>query len=418
MNSIEKLAKILRADKDDLIKIDKHLSGVTGKHDMMDDLINENYINVTGRIKELGITKDVSADEVYRSLLSKAEADAEKFAEYFNHPSFDKEGSYEKFLKIVQDKTAAATTGFFLKEEKARELLMNEPPPRVMEYLGCDSISEALDKENFLEIYSSLRFLEDRDWMNQKFLKQYDSLSPDDFEERKVKVMILDKKWIKAAKDFTDKKWHNVSHLKELGIVFVIPATLGLPGELLRTAGLVSHYLHEVPFYSDMFRKIVEIPATFDYNLASLLRGDVMDRRLPEGDKTLWLVVQRYLVKDDPNDWRLFAPHINSESRHYLGAEEAIVEIGEGLDDGVNGLLFWRNAGWIGEFFKDESGNEVFVSFDLMDNAMGLVKRDDKIRFTYHQHEALWNKIFTDYFGREQLDLFLREYLLQGYFEI
>ena len=63
-----------------------------------------------------------------------------------------------------------------------------------------------LDKENFFEVYSSLRFLEDRDWMNQKFLKQYDSLTPDDFEEREVKVMILDKKWTEAAKDFTDKK--------------------------------------------------------------------------------------------------------------------------------------------------------------------------------------------------------------------
>ena len=133
MNSTVKRAKILRADKDDLIKINKHLSGVTGKHDMMDDLINENYINVTGRIKELGITKETPVDEVYKALLSKAEADSERFAEHLNHPSFDKEGSYEHFLKIGQAKTDAATPGFFLNAEKAKELLMNETLTREME---------------------------------------------------------------------------------------------------------------------------------------------------------------------------------------------------------------------------------------------------------------------------------------------
>ena len=44
------------------------------------------------------------------------------------------------------------------------------------------------------------------------------------------------------------EKYHNISHLKEMGVVFVIPITLGISGELMRMFILILHYLNEVPF--------------------------------------------------------------------------------------------------------------------------------------------------------------------------
>lgn len=414
----EELAKILRADKDDLLKIESRLSEVTDAKGVMEKLVEKRDAIVADRLKQLGLEKSAAADEVYIALLKKAKLDSSHFEKYLGNPTFNDTDGYNKVLKIVRDKSAAPKLGLFLKKEKAMEFLKKEPPQKVMDFLGYSSVDEMCRNEDLLEIYSSLRFIEDRAWMNNVFFKQYDNLTPDDFEEREIELRVLDKKWAPSAQGFLDSKWHNVSHLKELGFIFVIPATLGVPGEVLRTVGLVSHYLYEVPFYSDMFKKISQSPSMFSENLASLLRGDIIDRKLPQERKTLWLVVQRYLTKEDPNDWRLFAPHLNPEAFHYLRSVEALVRIGEEMEEADDGLSFWENTDWVGDFFKDDSGNEIFVSFDLIDNAFGLVKEEEKIRFDYHVKESLWNRIFIEYFGRKELEYFLKEYLLQGYFEV
>jgi len=418
MESIEKTAKLLRADKEDIKNLSERLGKVTDKPDALDKVIKANEEKVADRLKILGLNQDSKAEEVYTALLKKAEEDSINFSDHFENPSFEDRNKYNKVLQIIREKTASSNKGFFLKKEKAREFIKKEPPRNVLAQLGYKSVEELLEKEDLFQIFASLRFIEDRDWMNKTFFKQYDDLKPEDFEYREIEVKVLDDKWVESAKGFVEKKWHNVSHLKELGFIFIIPYSLGLPGELLRTLGLVSHYLHEVPFYSEMFEQITEVPETFDEGVASLLRGDVIERKLqPTKNRSLWLVVQRYLVKDDPNDWRLFVPHINPEGYHYLGAEEALIKMSEEMED-KDGLIFWEDTDWVGDFFEDESGNQVRISFDLMDNAFSAVREKEKVRFNYHQHEALWNKFFVEYFDRDKLYNFSKAHLLQGYFEV
>jgi len=53
-----------------------------------------------------------------------------------------------------------------------------------------------------------------------------------------------------------------------------------------------------------------------------------------------------------------------------------------------------------------------------VDSVMSLVREKELIKYLYHHQEALWNKIFMEYFSNEQLEKFSKEYLLQGYFEI
>ncbi|KKK95739.1 hypothetical protein LCGC14_2669790, partial [marine sediment metagenome] len=150
----------------------------------------------------------------------------------------------------------------------------------------------------------------------------------------------------------------------------------------------------------------------------SLLRGDVIDRRMSQGDKTLWLVIQRYLAKDDEHDWRLVVPHINPEAFHWARAEESLAKIGDTLDGFGEDLRFWHNLDWVGDYFKNEAGNDILVSFDLVDTVMSLVKQKELIKYLYHHQEALWNKLFAEYMGREQLEQYFYQYLLQGYFEV
>ncbi|MBI2278929.1 MAG: hypothetical protein HYU81_02605 [Candidatus Brennerbacteria bacterium] len=421
MTAIEKLSNILRTDRDYLAKIDARLSTVTGKKGVLERIVDENSAAVERCLLTLGVANPpaggAGAREVYDALISKIEADDHIIFKAFGEPKCSDCNDCERMLAVAK-KVAGIRKGFFMKEEKAREFLAKKPPREVMGYLGYDLVETMLAKEDLYEVMSALRFIEGSEWLNNVFFKQYETLTPDDFEEREVKAQALSDKWVGAAEKFVRKKWHNISHLKELGVVFVIPIHLGISGEILRMLSLVFHYLHEVPFYSDMFRRVAEVPTTFAANVISLLRGDVFDRHLSEGDKTFWLVVQRYLAKDDEHDWRLSVPRVNPEALHWMRAEEDLVKLGDEVDGFAADMAFWKDLGWVGDYFKDEIGNNTLVSFNIVDTVMSLVKQKELVKYLYHHQEALWNKIFMEYFSCDELEKVSKEYLLQGYFEI
>ena len=415
---VEKVAKILRADKHMMTRLEARLEVVSGKKNVFEKIVEENESLIKDRLLTLGVSREASAKEIYDALISKIEADDNRLFNALGRPTSklacDCQAVADTALKV-----AGKPKGFFMKLDKAKEFLMKEPPKKVMEFLGYSSAKDMLVKEDLLEVMSALRFVEGSDWLNRVFFKQYEKLTPRDFEERGVQVRALNEKWNKATQQFLLKKHHNISHLKELGIVFVIPALLGISGELLRMFSLILHYLNEVPFYSNIFREIGRDEKTFTANFTSLLRGDVLERRIPpEDDKSAWLVVQRYLAKDDENDWRLFVPRINPEALHWLRAEEHLASVGDQLNHFSKELGFWKDIDWVGDYFRDESGVNVLVSFDLVDTVMSLVKEKEMVKYLYHQQEALWNKIFIEYFGRDKLDEYSRKHLLKGYFEI
>jgi hypothetical protein len=288
-----------------------------------------------------------------------------------------------------------------------------------MEFLGYDNVMNMLQKEDLFEIMSALRFIEGNEWLNERFFKQYEVLTPDDFEERSVEIRVLSEKWGRYAKDFVKKKWHNVSHLKEFGSIFVIPISLNIPGETLRTLSLVFHYTHEIPFYSDIIRELAKKREGFSESLLSLLRGDVFDEQFTKnGESIRFLVVQRYLAKDDENDWRLFVPRINPEALHWLRAEEDLNRLGVSFGYSGKELRFWNDFDWVGDFFRDDVGNEVLVSFDLVDTVMSLVMQKNMVKYLYHHQEALWNKIFAEYFSLAELERHAKNHLLRGWFEV
>ncbi|MDP3729441.1 MAG: hypothetical protein Q8R26_01645 [bacterium] len=414
----DNIARILRTDKRALYRLEDRLSVVTGKKDVFEKIYAENQALVKDRLQKLDLSQGATAKDIFIALTKKVQNHADALSAIFQGATCDSQSSCNTILDVLRGVTAKRK-GFFLKADVAKQLLKQEPPQTVMEYLGYTSVDEMIAKENLLEIYSALRFLEGSDWLNKVFFKQYEKLTPKDFEEREVVVHVLDGKWVKVAKNFVMKKWHNISHLKEIGVVFVIPFSLGIPGELLRMYSLILHYMNEIPFYSDIFRMIAKKPRTFAENFISLLRGDVYDKRPVNEKKATLLVIQRYLAKDDEYDWRLFVPHIDPEALHWLKGEENVIA----LTDSVAGLKnldlkFWHNLDWVGDYFKDDAGNDVLVSFNLVDTVMSLVKEKEMIKYLYHHQEALWNKIFIEYFSREELEQASKEHLLKGYFEI
>ncbi|MSR73523.1 MAG: hypothetical protein EXS60_00470, partial [Candidatus Pacebacteria bacterium] len=327
----EKIAKILKTPKKGFSEFTAALERVTGMTDVIEKIFFENERIVGEKLAMLGISHEATAEAVYDALVSKVEADDMKILQLVGHASLRGHAASEAVVEFVKSAYGGPRHGFFLKHEKAREFLRAVPPLNILKALKYDSVDEMLKNENLEEVYSALRFLEDATWQNEVFFKQYETLKPSDFEEREIQMRALGEKWAPVAAGFVAKKFHNVSHLKELGVIFVIPIFLGISGETLRLLSLLLHYFHEVAYYADAFRNYAKDSKTFAKSVISMLRGDVIEARLPEElpevARPRFLVVQRYLGKIDPNDWRLAEPRINPEALHWQRAEEDIMQI-------------------------------------------------------------------------------------------
>ncbi|KKW02716.1 MAG: hypothetical protein UY36_C0003G0008 [Parcubacteria group bacterium GW2011_GWA1_49_11] len=373
-NPKEKLAKMLRTSADLIV-------GLDSVPDMAEKVVLENDAIIDSILTEAGLDRNSSAEEVGAAI---ANSLAEKLSG----------------LRLDEIISVPKPEGFFVREEKAAEILQKFPPLELLNHFGAASIKDLLQKEDIDSILASLRFTESQEWMHEFFDKAYAGLEPNDFVPRPARIKTLDGQWLELARKFVGKKLHNVSHLKEFGIIFIIPEENGNKFENLRVIIMLLHYLNEVSYYSRLFRKFSN-DADFVSKLKSLLRGDVPALPAIRSRKpAAWAVIQRYLFKEDPNDPRLFMPHVNPEAEHWYKVSERL------------GITDWN---WCGDFFKTADNREKFVSFNFTDVIMSQAAAEE---YSYHQQEALWNRIFTEYTGRDRMNELIEENIIKGFIEL
>ena len=419
--SIEKIARVIRVDKDVIKDFERKAEVLTGKKNVIDAIAEENQTLMANRLQMKELGTDLRAEEIYRGLVDKIQIDDLQLFRALGKPSFMLEEDINAVLGKIQGLVPQANKkGFFLKKEKAIELLRKNPPKKVISYLGYRDEKELTDREDVFEIFAAIRLFEDKEWFNGLFVKEYANLTPSDFEEREVVFKSLSQKWVGIAQSFLKKKYQTISHLKELGMVFVIPTELGMPGETTRTFSLALHYFYEVMFYADLFKLFAEDVQNFGKNLIAIVTVACFDKRLPDTERLRFMVLPSYLAKYDENDWRLFEPHVSPEVIFWEKAETSL--------RGINNLLqdkdvhvdfsFWENLDWVGDYFPTAAGIDVLVSFNFVDTTMSLLKEKELIKYLYHHQESLWNKIFTEYFGGEALEKSMKENMVKGCFEL
>jgi len=394
MERSELIAKILGVDRASLEAMDKVMREKTGRTGVIENLCDEDKKIIESVLDILNSQDETSASHV-RSILRKTIYMHEGYLlKYLS--SIKGKNEFERAANLAR-KIARVERGFFLKKDRAEEILKKHRPENLLQYLKLKSVEEAIKKYDVTEIFSALRFVESDEWMHQTFDKAYSQFTPDDFEERNIEIKVLGPEWHEVSQKFVAKKHHNVSHLKEFGIVFLNPIRENIPGKFLRDFALFFHYFHEVEFYSKLFRKYSESD-NFAEKLKMLLRGDIPE--IYKAEPGEWLIIQRYLFKENPNDPRLFIPHVNPESMHWARGERDLTTFKSNeprFDIGI-----WYNLDWIGAIFQD--GDDEVVSFDLEDNAMSLAAfmEGKEESFNYHQQEALWSKLFSEYVGGEE----------------
>ena len=395
--SILELARILAVDPLVLSKLDDSMIEITGKKGVPDLIFNKNNQIIKDILQKINFKKD-NNDAYYISgnLRETIFSHENKLKEFLNE--IPDGNIFEKAVNLAK-KMVKVERGYFLKKENIKNILLANPPRHLLEYLGYDNIDSLIANEDLTECFSALRFIESDEWMHETFEKEYSKFTIDDFEERDIEIKILGEKWRKIAEKFVAKKHHNVSHLKEFGVIFLNPISENIPGKLLRDFLLFLHYFHEIEFYSKLFRKYAKIE-NFSDNLKSLLRGDVKEIFTVENKD--WLIVQRYLSKENPKDPRLFLPRVNPESLHWLRGER---DFGNYFKNTFySDLSIWSDLSWVGGFFKINNKEE-FLSFDIEDNTMSAVsfiEGQGRQFFAYHQREAMWTRLFSEYVGGEE----------------
>ena len=406
----KKLADILRADPVKLEALDDKMAALSGKAEVFRSVLTENDAAIEATLKRFSLERSQSAESIYQALAGRlTELDVALY-QYLERPQLLNPVTCQKLLTTALE-LAQSSTGFFIKPAKAIAMLEQNPPQELLNHFGYPDVRTLVEQEGLATVVGALRLIQSQEWMHNFFDRAYDLLAGD-FEERPVEIKILDAKWLGEAGRFVEHKFHNVSHLKEWGIIFIVPLEIDTAGEMLRVFSLLLHYLNEVPFYSKLFRRFADRP-DFATWVKSLLRGDVLNSEQIKSLSYDWLIIQRYLVKDDPQDPRLFLPHINPEALHWHKAMENLKRLKPLMAAAGEYFDIWHGLDWVAGQFKTGDLSRL-VSFNFIDLMISVVERG-KTQFIYHQSEALWNKLFIAHLGKEKLEELIEENIINGY---
>ena len=353
------------------------------------------------RTKQLGLTADATGEELYAALIHQVQQHDDHLAHAIG--GTDPSNLAEMIPLIVKAAEAAPLPkdGWFLKTDKAAAMLRSHPPVAVMERLGYHLVSQMLEQEDIYELFLSLRFAEDPDWLNG-FDALYSSLTAADFEPRRIKVVPFDRaKWGDIAEHFIAKKRHNITHSKEMGAIAVMPMTESrMTGVTLKALPLIIHYFNEIRLYSSFF-KLMQAKKNFGQIVAETLIADPAHVSLSDHGQIHWRVIQRYFGKlTNEVHPEIFQPHVQPEDLHWRRAEEVLYDIDPELE-------FWRGLDFVAVLKNQDT-----VTFNLMDVSLGYSNGIGYAdRYLYHFRESLWNEVFARYMGEKVLEQQLLEKL-------
>jgi hypothetical protein len=297
-------------------------------------------------------------------------------------------------IKTIVDKADVNKSCWVLKRSVAKEFLRKTPPKNIMKQLGYRSVDSMLKKENLAEVFGALRFAEDSEWLD-KFNEEYKTLQPSDFETREIEIVVMPhERWANICEDFIRKKKHNITHLKEMGVILLLPVKVEhLPGMATWSGSLVFHYINEIRLYSAFF-KLKQVQPNFGEVFVETLIADPNLGPIMAGQEIHWRVIQRYFgkIKDEYHP-EIFEPHVQPEDLHWRKAEEMLYKIDPELK-------FWEDMDYVALMYDGGP-----VTFNMMDVAASYTNQTPyEEREIYHFRESLWNEIFIRYMGQKTLE--------------
>lgn len=347
------------------------------------------------KLRELGLEpSDSTGPEIYEALINLARLHDQHLAKKIGGTDPDDVHQMVPLVIDVINKTDMPRSAWVIKNSVAKSFLKETPPPNIMKLLGYSSVDSMLKQENLYEVYGALRFAESDEWLNE-FNTHYERLTPSDFETRDIQLVQMPKeRWGDIAAKFIKKKRHLNTHLKELGVVLILPPTEDrMPGITTKVFSLTFHYYNEVRLYSSFF-KMQQVKKDFGKIFVDTLLADSSSAALVAGQHVHWRVIQRYYGKlKDEYHPEVFEPHVQPEDLHWRHAEEQMYQVDPELS-------FWRDLDYVAKSFDGRP-----LTMNLMDVSLsysnGISYQD---RYIYHFQESLWNEVFIRYMGKKTIE--------------
>jgi hypothetical protein len=297
-------------------------------------------------------------------------------------------------LKAFVDQIDIPKSAWVLKASSAKRLLKAMPPRKIMKQLGYRSVDSMIKREPIGELFGALRFAESPEWQ-EKFVKKYQKLSPSDFEVRDIEIIQLDpKKWGVSTDRFVRTNRHNITHLKEFGIILILPLPMRrLQGITITVLPLLLHYINEIRLYSAYF-KLEQVKPEFGQIVAHTISADPGNHASMAGQRLHWRTIHQHFGRATADHPEIFEPHVQPEDLHWRKAEEILYRIEPALH-------FWHDMDFVGV----RAGLRP-ISFNLMDMAASYANNlPYGHQAVHHMRESLWNELYSRYLGQRALEL-------------
>jgi hypothetical protein len=396
------LQQLLDAEEPIFSKSLSQLEKASGSQGADAKLVGDIIAKAHVSMRQLGLDPaDTTGMELYQALLNKMHADNERVTKLIGAKSSSDVSELVPLMIKVANEVKFNRSVFVIKHDKAKDLLRQMPPKNLMKKLGYDDIEALFQGEDFDEIYTALRFSEGSEWLND-YNELFKTVTADDYEERDIRILEMDHdKYVDLAEHFTQKKLHNVTHTKELGVIVVVPLRQAQSkGLTLKTLPLLLHYLNEVKLYSNFFKLKAKKP-DFGKIVVETLIADPGNASQMSGQYIHWRVIQRYFGKlKDESHKEAFEPHVHPEDLHWRRAEDLLYDIDPEM-------AFWQDRDYVGLFFDERP-----VVFNFVDVALSYANEIlYEERYVYHARESLWNEIFIRYMGYPNLESQILEQL-------
>ncbi|MDB5162868.1 MAG: family Rossman fold protein [Candidatus Saccharibacteria bacterium] len=389
------LRDLLDAEEPTFTQSIRQLEEVSGRTGADAKLIGDITAMAHENIRQMGLNPAASTgEEVYNGLIARVEQDIKRLTKIIGANEDDDVRHLVPYMINAANSVKFNRKVFVIKRDKAKELLRIMPPKQLMEKLGYATVDEMIAGEDFDEIYTALRFSEGPEWLT-KYNELFKTVTPHDYEERDLRIVQMDHdKYVDLAAHFVQKKLHNVTHTKEMGIIVVVPMhAKTMRGLVLKTLPLLFHYMNEVKLYSTFF-KLKSAKPHFGETVVNTLIADPGSGTQLVGKNIHWRVIQRYLGKhkEDSVDKIAFEPHVQPEDLHWRRAEDLLFEIDPELE-------FWKDRDYVALNYDGFP-----VAFNLFDVSFAYSNRESyEARYAYHFRESLWNEIFVRYLGFKNL---------------
>ena len=139
MKPTAKIAKLLRTPEKIILDVEKKMEKISGKHGIMEKIVQENEEKVKRSLTELfpeAKSKDtLNAEQVYNGLIEKTKQTDQALFKHFHKPEISTSVGCQVLINAAKELTGDLS-GFYLRKEKAAELLRLNPPKNIMAVLG------------------------------------------------------------------------------------------------------------------------------------------------------------------------------------------------------------------------------------------------------------------------------------------